>query len=84
MEVADEQIDTIGRAFLGLTVACARCHDHKYDPISQREYYQLFAYFNRVPEKGIDGRKGAAKPFIEVPFQRVVDRLEGLRQDLAE
>ncbi len=84
VEYVVDRVDTTATVWLGLSAGCARCHDHKYDPISQREYYQLFAYFNRVPEKGIDGRKGAAKPFIEVPFQRVVDRLEGLRQDLAE
>lgn len=83
VEYVADRVDTTATVWLGLSVGCARCHDHKYDPVSQREYYQLFAYFNRVPEKGIDGRKGAAKPFIEVPFQRVVDRLEKLRQELA-
>ena len=38
---------------MGLTVECARCHDHKYDPISQKEYYQLFAYFNNIDESGL-------------------------------
>ena len=40
-------------AFLGLTLECARCHDHKYDPISQQEYYQLFAFFNNIDESGL-------------------------------
>jgi hypothetical protein len=83
VEYVADRVDTTATVWLGLSAGCARCHDHKYDPISQREYYQLFAYFNRVPEKGIDGRKGAAKPFIEVPFQRVVDRIERLRHELA-
>ncbi len=45
MDIIDEQIDTIGRAFLGLTVGCARCHDHKYDPLSQADYYALAGMF---------------------------------------
>ncbi|WKN45611.1 DUF1553 domain-containing protein [Tunicatimonas pelagia] len=51
-EYAADRANTFSTAFLGLTVECARCHDHKYDPISQKEYYQLFAFFNNVPERG--------------------------------
>ena len=49
--VAD-RTNTVGSAFMGLTVNCARCHDHKYDPFSQKDYYQLFAYFNSTAERG--------------------------------
>ncbi len=45
LDTADEQIDTIGRAFLGLTIGCARCHDHKFDPFSQQDYYALAGFF---------------------------------------
>lgn len=62
-----DRVDTFGTVFLGLTVGCARCHDHKYDPISQKEYYQLFAYFNNVPEWGIGPNNGNSPPFIQVP-----------------
>ncbi len=62
-----DRIDTIGTAILGLTVGCARCHDHKFDPISAKEYYQLFAFFNNVPEWGVGPNNGNSPPFIEVP-----------------
>jgi hypothetical protein len=50
--VAD-RVDTFGAAFLGLTLKCARCHDHKFDPITQRDYYSLFAFFNSIDESGL-------------------------------
>lgn len=62
-----DRVDTFGTVFLGLTITCARCHDHKYDPISQKEYYQLFAYFNNVAEWGVGPNNGNSPPFIEVP-----------------
>lgn len=62
-----DRVDTLGTVFMGLTVSCARCHDHKYDPISQREYYQLFAYFNNVAEHGVGPNNGNSPPFVELP-----------------
>ncbi len=50
-----DRVSTMGVAWLGLTVGCAQCHDHKYDPLTQREFYQLYSFFNNVPEKGKDG-----------------------------
>ncbi|TWU00874.1 PSD1 and planctomycete cytochrome C domain-containing protein [Stieleria varia] len=66
-EYVADRVDTFGTVFLGLTVGCARCHDHKYDPISQTEYYQLFAYFNNIAEWGVGPNNGNSPPFIEVP-----------------
>ncbi len=48
------RVDTTARVWLGTSLACAECHDHKYDPISQKDYYRFFAYFNNVPEDGLD------------------------------
>jgi hypothetical protein len=62
-----DRVNTTGTVFLGLTVACAQCHDHKYDPISQKEFYQLYAFFNNVPENGLDGAKGNASPLLKMP-----------------
>ncbi|MGB7344557.1 MAG: DUF1553 domain-containing protein, partial [Pirellulaceae bacterium] len=62
-----DRVDTFGTVFLGLTIECSRCHDHKYDPISQQEYYQLFSYFNNIAEWGVGPNNGNSPPFIEVP-----------------
>ncbi len=62
-----DRVDTMGTLLLGLTVGCARCHDHKYDPISQQDYYRLFAYFNSIAEWGVGPNNGNSPPFIEVP-----------------
>ena len=65
-----DRASTVGTVWLGLTVGCARCHDHKYDPIPTREFYSLFAFFNSVDEAGnggsADGR-GNFKPFMKLP-----------------
>ncbi|WP_309719264.1 DUF1549 domain-containing protein, partial [Armatimonas sp.] len=47
-----DRLETVGAVWMGMSVGCARCHDHKYDPISQKEFYSLFSYFNNVPESG--------------------------------
>lgn len=62
-----DRVNTTGTVWLGLTIGCAQCHDHKFDPLSQKEYYQLYAFFNNLPENGLDGRKGNAEPKIPVP-----------------
>lgn len=62
-----DRVDTLGTAVLGLTIGCARCHDHKYDPVTAKEYYRLFAYFNNVPEWGVGPNNGNSPPFVKVP-----------------
>ena len=69
MEFVDEQIDAVGRSFLGMPLGCARCHDHKYDPISQKEFFEFFAYFNSNEESGVlaaNGKNG----FNTAPFRK--------------
>ncbi len=55
IEYVTDRTNTFGKSFLALTFECAHCHDHKYDPISQKTYYGTFAFFNQVPEKGLVG-----------------------------
>ena len=67
VEYVADRVETTSTVWLGLTVGCARCHDHKYDPIKQKEFYQLFAYFNNVPERGLVYNFGNEQPFIKAP-----------------
>ena len=62
-----DRLNTTSTVWLGLTVACAQCHDHKFDPIAQEDFYRLFAFFNSVPENGLDGRAGNAEPLLKLP-----------------
>lgn len=53
-----DRVKTLGESVLGLTLGCAQCHDHKFDPITQKDYYQVFAFFNTLGDKGLDGNGG--------------------------
>lgn len=63
--------DLFGKAFLGMTLECAHCHDHKYDPFSQKEYYQLFAFFNSVKEVGIESVIGGPETYAKKPLMEI-------------
>jgi len=79
-----DRVNTVGTVWLGLTVGCAQCHDHKYDPISQREFYGLYAFFHNVPEKGLDGIKGNAAPFLTLPSPQQTEELARLQAAIPE
>jgi hypothetical protein len=70
VEYVADRLHTFGTAFLGLTLECARCHDHKYDPVSQKEYYQLFSYFQNISESGLYSYFTSAVP---TPTMRIMD-----------
>jgi hypothetical protein len=82
-EYVADRVDTTATVFMGLTLGCARCHDHKYDPISQKDYYRFFAFFNTVPEKGLDGSKGNAAPILEMPTAEQASEAAWLQQAIA-
>jgi len=79
-----DRVNTTGTVWLGLTIACAQCHDHKYDPFTQKEYYRLFAFFHNVPENGLDGSKGNAAPLIRMPSPEEEESLARLSTRIAE
>jgi hypothetical protein len=72
VEYVFDQTETTSTIWLGLTMTCARCHDHKFDPISKRDYYQLFSFFNQTPVSGSDG-SGQSAPVLDMttPQQQV-------------
>lgn len=69
LEYAVDRVETTSATWMGLTFGCARCHDHKFDPITQREFYQLLAFFNNIPERGVywDGADPAFEPSMLAP-----------------
>jgi hypothetical protein len=68
-----DRTNTFGKALLGVTMECAHCHDHKYDPFSQKEYYQLFAFFNNVNEKGIVSVVGGPETYAKKPMMQITN-----------
>jgi hypothetical protein len=78
-----DRVDTTAAVWLGLTLGCSRCHDHKYDPFTQKEYYGLFAYFNSINESGAVDRGGNAAPVLALPTPTQLKRQAELRAQLA-
>ncbi len=76
------RVDTTSKTFLGTTFACSECHDHKYDPISQKEYYEFFAFFNTVDEKGLDGAKESPVPRLSIPAPKQESELKNLTTEM--
>ena len=64
-----DRVETTGQVFMGLTLGCAVCHEHKYDPITQTEFYQLFAFFNNIDGSPMDGNVKDHAPFVYVPTE---------------
>ena len=92
-EYVVDRVNTFGTAVLGLTVECARCHDHRFDPITQREYYSLFAFFNNIDESGLYSHFTAATPSPSMllwpagqqdQHQRLTTRMRALERQLWE
>src|SRR5262245_16036074 len=82
-EYVVDRVDTTSTVFLGLTLGCARCHNHRFDPVTQKEFYQLFAYFNNVPEHGKFRRVGNSPPYIAAPLPEQQPQLKQLDDQLA-
>ncbi len=77
-----DRTNTFGTVFLGLTVGCAQCHDHKFDPVTQKEYFGLYAFFNNTAEAEMDGNAKAHPPVVKVPTMEQSSRLDVIGQEL--
>jgi len=83
VEYVVDRVETLGAVWLGMTLGCSRCHDHKYDPISQKDFYRLFAYFNNVEERGRSGGS-SIPPFMLAPTSQQEMTLSRLEKRLSE
>jgi len=79
-----DRVETTSTIWLGLTMTCARCHTHKYDPIQHREYYGLYAFFNNLNESVMDGNQPNPEPFMRLPSPEQKQRQEELKKALAD
>ena len=83
LEYVVDRVGTTATAWMGLTMGCARCHDHKFDPITQKEFYRFAAFFNTISEQGADGLEGNAVPNIATPGADDVKKIDVLDQAIA-
>ena len=84
VEYVADRVETTSIVWLGLTMGCARCHDHKYDPIKQRDFYRMFAFFNSVPEKGLVYNFGNDEPMMKAPTPEQSSKLAELDAKLRD
>jgi Protein of unknown function (DUF1553)/Protein of unknown function (DUF1549)/Planctomycete cytochrome C len=80
---AVERVETTGTVFLGMTFGCCVCHDHKFDPITQREFYSLYGYFNSLTERGLDGNALLPPPMISAATPEQLREIEARKKERA-
>jgi mono/diheme cytochrome c family protein len=78
-----DRVETTGTVFMGLTIGCCRCHDHKFDPVSSKEFYQLFAFFNSLDGPALDGNAALPAPTVRVPTPEQTRQANRARQRIA-
>ena len=79
-----DRVDTTATVFLGLTLQCAKCHDHKYDPLSQRDYYSMYAFFNSTADTPLDGNLRLHEPVMKAPSPQQALHLASLQKEMRQ
>jgi hypothetical protein len=80
---AVDRTETTSIVWMGLTVGCAVCHDHKFDPISQKEFYQMYAFFNNMNEKAMDGNALLPPPMMRLPTEEEQKKLAKIKESIS-
>ncbi len=81
-EYVVDRVEATSVTWLGMTMGCSRCHDHKFDPIKQKDFYRFYAFFNTISEKGLDGRRGNAQPTVQVPSPEQSREIARVNQEI--
>ena len=84
VEYAVDRVKTTSMVWMGLTMECAQCHNHKFDPISQKEYYQFYAYFNQASDPGMQTRNGNQAPIVSAPDFKMLAKKDSLNKQLVQ
>ena len=79
---AVDRVETTSTVWLGMTAGCAACHDHKFDPLTQKEFYQIFSYFFSLTERAMDGNALLPPPVVKVPTDNQTSELDALKKDV--
>ncbi len=83
VEYAVDRVKTTSTVWMGISMECAQCHEHKYDPISQTEYYQFYAFFNISADAGMQSRNGNTRPLVEIPDPEKQKKLPGVLTEIS-
>src|SRR5262249_38116 len=83
MRYAVDRTEAVSTVFLGLTLGCAVCHDHKFDPVTQKEFYQLYAFFNSAADQAMDGNVLAPPPILKLSTPEQEAKLKALDGQIA-
>ena len=83
IEYAVDRVKTTSMVWMGLSMECAQCHDHKYDPVSQEDYYRFFAFFNQAADPGMQSRRGNQSPIVNVLDESLVAQVPAIEKKVA-